>query len=167
MKTIHTNRLLLRKVTLEDAPFFLRLLNDPSWIEFIGDRNVQTIEDAKEIINNKYLVSYKENGYGSYLVVEKSTQKPIGLCGLYKRIDLEFPDIGFAFLHKSQGKGYGFESSKVVLSHALNDLSFKKILAFTLQDNLASIRLLEKLGFLRKGIYQPKGDPEVLLLFET
>jgi len=164
--SIQTHRLLLRKVTIKDAPFFLELLNDPSWIQFIGDRNVNTIEDAEKIISNKYLASYAENGFGSYLVIEKSTQKSIGLCGLYKRVDLQYPDIGFAFLSDCQGKGYGFESAKTILEDALNELSFEKILAFTLEDNVASIKLLEKLGLHRAGVYQPAGDDEVLLLFE-
>lgn len=164
--SIETQRLVLRKVSEADAPFFLELLNDPTWIEFIGDRKVHTVQDAEKFIRDKYLVSYTENGYGSFLVSEQSSQKPIGLCGLYKRADLEFPDIGFAFLQEYQNKGYGFESAKAVLDHALQDLSLDKILAFTVPTNKASIQLIEKLGLKLNGTYQPAGDDEVLLLFE-
>ena len=165
MKTLYTQRLFLRKVTVTDAPFFVEILNEPSWIQYIGDRNIKSVAAAETFIEEKYLASYKTNGFGSYLVLEKETNLPIGLCGLYQRADLDFPDIGFAFLEDYQGKGYGFESAHAVLIHALQDLNFKTVLGFTVSENKASIQLLQKLGLQQTGTYQPEGGDEVLLLF--
>jgi [ribosomal protein S5]-alanine N-acetyltransferase len=93
---IETERLILRKFTVEDAPFILELLNTPSWLRFIGDRNVRNVEDAKQFLLNRYMKSYETHGFGFYAVIEKSTQKSVGMCGLVKRDTLEDVDIGFA-----------------------------------------------------------------------
>lgn len=160
-----TERLIIREIKTSDAPFFLELFNSKGWIEFIGDRNIKSIKDAEIVLKEKYLSSYVDNGFGSYLVLEKETQKPIGTCGVYKRLDLDHPDLGFAFLDNQVGKGYGIESSKAVLEYVTSNFSLQELYAFTLRTNPRSIHLLEKLGFKENGTYKPEGDDETLLLF--
>jgi len=164
--TLETERLLLRKIEVTDAPFFYELFNSEGWLQYIGDRNIQTLADAEKQIVEKYIPSYKKNGHGSYIVIEKSSGLSIGSCGIYKRDNLDYPDIGFAFLPQFVGKGFGFESSKAVLKDAKETLNFSKVLAFTVPYNTASIKLLEKLGLKNAGDYFFEGDPEPLLLFE-
>ena len=98
METFETSRLLLRKISPMHASFYLELLNSKGWLKYIGDRNVGTEEEAATYIIEKYLPSFEKNGFGSYTVFLKETDQPIGSCGLYKREELDNPDIGFAFL---------------------------------------------------------------------
>jgi len=146
MNLIETERLSLRELTANDAAFMYKLMNDPSWLRFIGDRNIKTIDDAKAYISNKLIPSYKEFGFGFYLTKIRKEETPVGICGLIKRPTLEYVDVGFAFMPDYRGKGYGFESASAVLEYAKNELGINYIVAITDLDNVRSIKLLEKLG---------------------
>jgi ribosomal-protein-alanine N-acetyltransferase len=139
-------RLVIRLIEEDDAPFILELLNDPSFIRNIGDRNVRTLDDAREYIRKGPLASYERHGFGLWLVELKGEGTPIGICGLLKRDLLDAPDIGFAYLPAFQSKGYGYEAARAVLDHARNALGLSRILAIVNADNGPSARLLEKLG---------------------
>lgn len=102
---IQTERLILRQLTPADAPFILQLLNEPSWLQFIGDRGVRTLAEAEQYIINGPIAMYVEYGFGLYVVEQKENPQPMGLCGLIKRPLLEDVDIGFAFLPAFWGKG--------------------------------------------------------------
>lgn len=167
LQKLTSERLLLRAIKVGDAPFFFKLFNSEGWLTYIGDRNITTIADAEKQILEKYIPSYTTNGYGSYLVEEKASGNPVGTCGIYKRANLDHPDIGFAFLPQYTGKGYGYESANAVMVHAREHLKLKTILAFTIPQNVASIGLLEKLGLQNKGNYFYEDDPKPLLLFST
>ena len=154
MKILETERLILRHVEKSDGEFMLDLLNQPSFIKYIGDRNVRTVEQAEEFIETRYQKSYEDNGYGLYLVELKPTVhspqsaiKAIGICGFVKRDNLPNSDIGFAFLPEFEGKGYAFESAEAVLKWGEKALNLRRVLAITIINNKSSIRLLEKLGF--------------------
>lgn len=167
MKKLETERLSLRMITTKDAPFMLALFNSPGWLKYIGDRNVHTEAEAEAYIKKFYLTSYTENGYGSYAVVLKDCNTTIGSCGVYKRPNLDNPDIGFAFLPDYLGKGYGYEAANAVMEYARKELGMKTILGFTVEYNQPSIKLLEKLGLSKMGTYTFENDPEELLLFST
>ena len=167
MKLLETERLQLQKITLADAPFYVKLFNSEGWLKYIGDRNVHTIADAEAYIEKNYLSSYEKHGYGSYTVQLKGTGETIGACGLYKRENLDDPDIGFAFLGKYLGKGYGFEAASAVVNYAQTTLGIKKLLGFTMENNVASIVLLQKLGLQKRGTYRFENDKEELLLFSN
>jgi ribosomal-protein-alanine N-acetyltransferase len=102
MEILQTRRLTLSEATLSDIPLIFKLLNSPNWLEFIGDRNIRTLEDAEKYIQNSLIKSYRENGFGLWKVELKSDKTPIGLCGLLKREMLDFPDLGFAILPITQ-----------------------------------------------------------------
>ena len=162
---LETERLTLRRLYIEDAGFILKLLNSPGWLEFIGDRNVKTIAAAEAYILSGPVKSYEENGFGLSLVSLKDGGNPIGACGLLKRDYLDHPDIGFAFLTEYMGQGYGYESAKAIMEYAKKELNLKNILAFTVPNNIASIKLLEKLGFRFDKTFNMPGEDEELLLF--
>lgn len=145
-RVLETERLVLRRLSLDDAPFILGLLNDPSFLRYIGDKGVRTLDDARSYISEGPVDSYRRNGFGLYLTELKGTSVPIGICGLVKRDALEHPDIGFALLPRFWRKGYAFESASAVLAHALDVLKLGRILAIASPDNLASIQVLTKLG---------------------
>lgn len=147
MILLETERLIIREITLEDAPFFFKLVNDPSWIQFIGDRKVKTIKDAENYISTKMIASYLKHGFGFYLVVTKNGKLPIGITGLVDRDGLEYIDVGFAFLPGFRGKGFAYESTKAILEYAKKELNINPIVAVTDIENVKSSNLLEKLGF--------------------
>ena len=144
---IETSRLRLRELSLDDAEFILRLLNEPSFIQNIGDRGVRTLDDARTYIANGPIASYEKHGFGLLLVELKEKPMPIGICGLLKRDVLPEPDIGYALLPEFWSKGYAHESAAAVIEHARNVLRLNRILAVVNPDNASSIRLLEKMGF--------------------
>ena len=162
---LETSRLLLRKFTKDDAPFMLRLLNEPTWLQYIGDRNVHTEEEARKYLENGAIKSYGERGYGFYAVIHKETQQTVGTCGFVKRDFLDHPDFGIAFLPEYTGQGYAFEVTAAAMDFAEQMLQLKKVEAITTPDNTRSIQLLVKLGFrFEKSIFV---DNEELFLFNT
>ncbi len=165
MIVAETERLLISKFSLDDAPFFLKLVNTPNWIKYIGDRNLKTVEDAENYLTNGTLKSYKEHGFGFYKLQEKQQHKTIGTCGLIKREQLNDVDLGFAFLPGFEGKGFGYEASKAVLKLAKEEFGLKKLAAITLPTNTNSKKLLKKLGFTYEKRVKPFEDDEELLLF--
>ena len=166
-KAIHeTDRLIIREMTRADAPFLLRLLNEPGWIEHIGDRGVRTETDAVRYAEDGPMRSYAEHGFGLCLVIEKQTGDPVGICGLVVRAGLDAPDLGFAFLAAASGRGLATEAGRVVLDHAHAERGFPSILAITSPGNAASIRVLEKLGFTGAGSVRLSEDAAPSSLFE-
>ncbi|NRF94092.1 GNAT family N-acetyltransferase [Paenibacillus frigoriresistens] len=165
MKVLETERLILRHQTIEDAAFILELLNDPSWIQYIGDRGVRTIDNARDYILKGALDMYSRLGFGFYLTELKDGGIPIGICGLVKRDFLEDVDVGFAFLPKFWGKGYAFEAASAVMCYAQSVLGLKRIVAITSEDNQASAKLLEKLGLHFESMIRYAGTDEQVSLF--
>jgi [ribosomal protein S5]-alanine N-acetyltransferase len=162
---IETERLILRKFTVDDASFILGLLNTPSWLRFIGDRNVHSVEEAKQFLLKGYLKSYETHGFGFYVTVEKSTQNPIGMCGLVKRDSLEDVDIGFAFMPEFMGKGYGFEAASATLKYAKIVLKLEKVIAIVDPENVVSIALIKKIGLQFERMVRLSADDIELMLF--
>lgn len=146
MKILETDRLTLRRISVDDAEFILKLLNDPAFLRFIGDKQVRTLDDARNYVLSGPMASYERFGFGLFLVELKESSMPIGICGLLKRDTLEDVDIGFAFLPDFCGQGYGFESAGATMVYGRDVLGLKRIVAITSPDNEASIALLEKLG---------------------
>lgn len=142
-----TERLILRKLDLEDDAFIVILLNTPQWLQYIGDRNVHSLADARAYLLKGPMASYDKNGFGLSLVALKDTGTPIGMCGLLRRDTLDAPDIGFAFLPEYAGKGYGYEIASSLITYARKTWNLNRILAITLPDNLRSLQLLKKMGF--------------------
>jgi len=164
MTVLETDRLTLRHLTLEDAEFILQLLNEPSFLHFIGDRGVRNVDDARNYILQGPIASYERFGFGLYLTEVTATRAPIGICGLLKRESLEDADIGFAFLPPFWRQGYAFESAAAVITYGKDVLGKNRVLAITSLDNDASIKLLEKLGFRFERVTQLSEDaPEVKL----
>jgi RimJ/RimL family protein N-acetyltransferase len=162
---LETDRLILRRLCAEDAEFILGLLNEPSFLRFIGDKGVRTLDDARGYIAKGPVASYDRYGFGLYLAELKDSAEPIGICGLLKRDSLEDVDIGFAFRPQYWGNGYALESASAVLAYGRGRLGLKRIVAVASPDNAGSIRLLEKLGLRVSGMVRLSEDgPEVTLL---
>jgi len=164
MKVLETERLVLRRMSAEDAEFMLGLLNEPSWLRYIGDRGVRTVEDARAYILKGPVDMYSRLGFGLYVAELKEAGVPIGICGLVKRDFLEDVDIGFALLPGFWGQGYAHEAAAAVMEHGKSTLGLKRIVAITNPDNRSSIRLLEKLGLRFDRMIRTTADgPEIRL----
>ncbi len=164
MKVLETDRLILRQQSIEDAAFILELMNDPSWIQYIGDRGLRTLEDARKQILDGPIAMYDRLGYGFYITELKDGSIPIGICGLVKRDFLEDPDVGYAYLPAFWGKGYAYEAASAVMDYAKSVLGLNRIVAITSEDNHASAKLLEKLGLhYERMIRYANTDEEVRL----
>lgn len=161
---LETNRLALRRFSTGDAPFVLELLNDASFLRFIGDRGVRTVEAARNYLLQGPLDSYERHGYGLYLAELKARRIPIGMCGLLKRPFLDDPDIGFAFMPAFRSQGYAFEAAAAVLAYARQSLNLGRVVAVVSPGNERSIRLLGRLGMTIDHVMQwPDGGAEVEL----
>ena len=165
MTVLGTERLILREFTVEDAEFILALLNEPSFLRYIGDKKVRELEDARQYILNGPVASYERNGFGLYLVELRESHTPMGMCGLIQREELPDPDIGFAFLPEFWSKGFAFEAATAVLQDARERLRLERILAITSLDNEASIGLLQRLGFTFEREIKLAADREPVKLF--
>lgn len=165
MKILETERLLLREIDETDAEFILELLNEPGWIQNIGDRGVRTVDAARQYIADKLAASYEKNGFGLYLVELKETGASAGMCGLVKRDSLEDVDIGFAFLERFWSRGYAFESASAIMDYARDTVGLKRVVAIVSPDNRGSIKVLEKIGMHFEKMIKMPGDDEEIKFF--
>jgi RimJ/RimL family protein N-acetyltransferase len=154
---LETPRLALRLIEAGDAPFILRLLNEPSFLRFIGDRGVRTLDDARAYIENGPVASYARHGLGLWLA-QLRDGTAIGMCGLLKRDNLDDIDIGFAYLPAFWGQGYAYEAAAAVMDHGRRVLGIPRIVAIVSPDNAGSIRLLEKIGLVYERRIDFNGD---------
>ena len=164
--TFESDRLIIKPTGLDDAGMYLKIMNTPNWLKYIGDRQVNNLEDAENYIATKVRPQFDKMGYGSYTLLLKSTGEKIGMCGVYDRPGREHPDLGYAIDERHEGKGYATESSARVIRYAFSELGLNRLQAFTTTDHVASIRVLEKNGFSFLSNFFLEGDPEELALFE-
>ena len=159
-----TARLTLREFTLGDDRFIVRLLNDPSFIDNIGDKGVRTLDDAREYLRDGPLASYAEHGFGLWCVTRTADAEPLGMCGLLQREFLDRPDIGYALLPEHTGHGYATEACSAVVEFAGKHLNLSRIYAYVGAANEPSIKLLDKLRFQHeRAMSLPEGGDEVIL----
>ncbi len=148
---LRTARLSLRPFTLEDGPFILRLLNEPSFIQNIADKGVRTLEQAEDYLRQGPMASHAQHGHGLCRVGLRGSDLPIGMCGLIRRDYLPGIDLGYAFLPEHTGQGYALEASRATVDWASETLRLTRLLAIVNPDNLRSLSLLAKLGFHPEG----------------
>ncbi|HEX5004383.1 MAG TPA: GNAT family N-acetyltransferase [Gemmatimonadales bacterium] len=164
---LKTPRLALRELddgNDADADFILGLLNEPSFLEFIGDRGVRNTDDARAYIRNGPLASYAAHGFGLWLVTRTSDAAPIGICGLLRRETLPDPDLGFAYRPAYWRQGYAEEAGRAVVAHGRTAFGLTRILAVTVPGNRGSIRVLEKIGFQFERLIPWPGDASEIQL---
>lgn len=148
MIVVETERLILREAKTSDAAFVLTLLNSPSFIENIGDRGVRTEAEAAAYIEERMVASYRDNGFGMWLALEKAGGRPVGMAGLVRRDGLDVPDVGYAFLPEAWGRGYAQEAARAAMAHGRKALGMDALAAITTPENEASMAVLRKVGFV-------------------
>jgi [ribosomal protein S5]-alanine N-acetyltransferase len=155
---IDTSRLCLRWLGVEDAAFIQRLLNDPGWLRFIGDRGIDNLDDARKYIEEGPSAMYRQYGFGLNRVALNRSDRPIGICGLLRREQLADADLGYAFLPEFRHRGYAYEAACAVLQHGFTELEQKRIAAIASADNEASLRLLDRLGFRYQRPFEAEAE---------
>ena len=167
MTVLETERLSLRLLAGDDAPFILELVNDPDWLRFIGDRGVRSLDDARAYILNGPVASYAWHGFGLYLVELRDGGGPVGMCGLLRRDWLDDVDVGFAFLPRFRGMGLAHEAARATLEYGTGALGLSRIAAIVSPENAGSIRLLEKLGMSFQRMALPPGSEQEVCVYAT
>jgi RimJ/RimL family protein N-acetyltransferase len=165
LNVTESERLRVRWLDAGDSAFILELVNEPSWIRYIGEKGVKTLQDARAYIENGPGAMYKRVGFGLYMVELKETGEAVGICGLIKREGLKDVDLGFAFLPRFWRNGYAFESATAVMRYGTEVLGLRRVVAILSPDNDRSGRLLEKLGFRFEGMVELRPDDEELKLY--
>jgi ribosomal-protein-alanine N-acetyltransferase len=160
---LETPRLALRKLSFDDAPFIVELVNEPGWLRFIGDKGVKNLEDARNYLRQGPMASYERFGFGLYAVSLREAGTLLGMCGLLKRDTLPDVDIGFAFLRRYYGRGYAREAAAAMIVHARQQLGLKRILAITTVDNQRSAKVLETIGMRFESMVKSAGEPDLRL----
>jgi RimJ/RimL family protein N-acetyltransferase len=164
LAVLQTARLTLRRLSTDDGPFVLELLNDPAFLRYVGDRGVKTVEAAREYIIKGPMVSYARHGFGLYLVELTQTGEPLGMCGLVKRESLPDVDIGFAFLPRHRSQGYAAEAAAAVLAHGREELGLRRIVAIVDPRNERSSNVLQKIGLrFERMVRLSRDEPEIEL----
>lgn len=167
VEVLRTERLILRHLSEEDAPFILELLNTPGFIENIGDRGVRDLDGARRYVSEGPGASYQKYGYGLWLAALKDTGEPLGICGLVKREGLEDADIGYAFVERAWGRGYAREGAAATLDYARDVIGLSKVVAITAPTNTASIAVLERIGMKPAGFILVAGYDTESAYFTT
>ncbi|QHI37982.1 hypothetical protein IMCC3317_33650 [Kordia antarctica] len=165
-KNFETERLFIKPTSVEDAEFIFELINSPKWIENIGDRNIRSVEAAKDYIVTKMRPQLERLGFSNYTLTRKIDNVKIGTCGLYDREGLEGIDIGFAFLPEYERKGFAFEAANKIKNVAFNEFGVNAISAITSKNNTSSQKLLEKLGLKLTGTTKLPNETEELLVYK-
>lgn len=157
MHILDTERLSLREFTPLDAPFLLRLVNQPGWIRNINDPGVRSVDDALAWAAGRLFKAYREQGHGFWAMERRDDGTLLGMCGLFKRPALPEPDLGYALLAEHEGRGYALEAARACVGHARDAFGWTKLMAITALDNPGSVALLGKLGFVEEGQQQLEG----------
>jgi len=163
MTILETDRLSLRPLAPEDAPFIYELFNDPDWLKYIGDRGIHTLQDAANYIQNGPMKMMAQHGVALHLVELKGEGLAVGICGLIKRDTLPDIDLGYAFLPAYRGQGYAYEISRAVLQYGQEIFGLKRVVAIIDPKNQRSAHLLEKLGFAYESTFPLGGDPNLVV----
>lgn len=161
---VETERLLLREILPSDARAMLDLDSNPNVLQYIGIQPITDLEECKKTI--RFIRDqYERNGIGRWAVVLKDTMECIGWSGL-KFVDemsinsqRNFYDLGYRYIEKYWGKGYGFEAANAVLHYGFESLNLPKISAFLDSQNKASRRILEKCGLQFIESFDYEGTP--------
>ncbi|AWK06040.1 N-acetyltransferase [Flavobacterium crocinum] len=161
---LQTNRLILRELTIEDSGFFYELNLNPNVIRYTGDRKFDSIKDARFFLENYN--DYKLNGYGRWAVIDKTTKDFLGWCGLKYTKERDETDIGFRFFEQYWNKGYATESAKACLQYGFEKLKLEFVVGKVRTENMASIKVLEKLGLTYKKEFDFDGQKGLIYQIE-
>jgi len=157
MKTIgHTDRLLLRETSADDAQIIYELNSDPEVIQYTGDPPFKSVAEASVFLDN--YDHYQKYGRGRWAIVDKATGEILGWCGLKYHANTGETDLGFRLFKKYWGKGYATEASHLALQYGFRRLGLDSIIARAVKENKASIKVMNKLGLVFEQDFDDHGS---------
>ena len=165
MQAVETARLRLRMSTPQDAAFIQRLYSSEDFLRYIGDKEISDVDKAVEYIENNILKMHQEKGVCLLMVEIKDSSTPIGVCGLIKRDTLESHDIGYGFVPEVYGQGFALEAAQAIIEQAKQNADIDHLVAITTSDNIRSIALLTKLGFVFERVEEAINESVNLNLY--
>ncbi len=165
-REFESERLFIRPTLEQDAELIYKLMNTPKFIKYVGDRKLNSIEDAEKYIKDKMIPQLNTHGYSNYSLITKSDGTKVGTCGLYDRDGIDGIDIGFGLLTQYEGLGYAYEAASRLMKAAIEEFEIEEIKAITSKENTSSQQLLEKLGLEIAGTTTLPNDNEELLFYK-
>jgi len=162
---LETERLSLSRLTLDDAELVLAVWNDPTYIRYVADRGIRTVDAARAALEEGALKQFSDYGYGPFRVAMINDDTPIGVCGLFRREGLDEPDLGFSILPKYWRRGYAYEAARAVVSYAETEIQLTRLTAVVSPNNGASVALIEKLGLQFERMLRLPGDDDEVAIY--
>jgi len=148
MILIETARLQMREFTPDDLDAVYEFAANSDVSKYTGDAGrVKNRDDAATIIKDVWMADYAQYGYGRYALIHKSDNKVIGFCGVKFEKKLNGTDLGYRLLPGYWGKGLAFEAATAMMDYAQKELGLTRILADAVDENVASNKILVRLGF--------------------
>ena len=155
---IETPRLLIRPFTAGDASLIQALNSEPAVLQYIPEPVIDSEEKALEILTTIILPQYHRK-LGRWAVVVKDNNQFIGWCGLKWLEPSGEIDLGYRYLPAAWGKGYATEAAARLLTYGFEQLGLPKIIAHAHRENVASQKVLEKIGMTLVGEGMEDGVP--------
>lgn len=149
---IVTERLILRRYGHDDIPDVLGLASHPSFAWLISENIPATEEDIRKYIDLQISYQPFEKDKVFELAAErKEDGKVIGLMGMIRR-DHRQGEIGWGLGVEYRGQGYATEAARALMDYGFHSLGLYRIHADTNSDNLASWRIMERIGMRREAL---------------
>jgi RimJ/RimL family protein N-acetyltransferase len=149
---LHTQRLVLRRFTADDLDAIGAVFGDPEVMRYVGSRRAPwTSEEVGDALD-RVEAHWREHGFGPLAVIEAAAGVVVGECGL--QLLEEGPDIELAYTlaRGVWGRGYATEAAAAALKWGFGVLDLARIVGVTYPENVASQRVLEKVGMRRLGL---------------
>lgn len=159
---IHTARCILRELQPSDAPGMFELDTDPLVHRYLGNQPISTMEQAADVIAFVRR-QYVENGIGRWALIQRDSGAFMGWCGLKLNTEpmnghVNYYDLGYRLIPRFWGQGYASESGAAALAYGFSRLNPQTIYAAAHIDNVASNRVLTKLGFSQSGSFHYENE---------
>ncbi|TAE57791.1 MAG: N-acetyltransferase [Oscillatoriales cyanobacterium] len=150
--TIETERLLLRKITLNDASDMFEYASNPEVSEYTMWSTHTSIEDTKYFLKSLTKM-YKRKELVDWGIVHKAEKKFIGTCGYVEwSMTHSRAEIGYALSARYWREGYMSEAVNAIIEFGFREMLLNRIVGRCEVNNIASARVMEKVGMQLEGI---------------
>ena len=147
---IETSRLILRPFTMSDVDSAYEMNLDEHVSAYTGDGGVVSLDETRRRIMEDVLGDYQKHGFGRLAAEIKGKSTFIGFAGLKYLEDLDEVDLGYRFMTRYWGQGIATEAGEACIDFGFNTLGLQRIVAMVFPQNIGSVRVLEKLGFVHE-----------------
>ncbi len=154
---IATERMILRRFSVDDAGDFLDLNSDPEVVRYAEKTVMKSLDEARRALLDAPLKDYDRYGYGRLAVILKADEELVGFCGMKFLPELGLNELGYRLKKKCWGRGLATEAAAATLGYARSTLGLDYVIALIVEGNSASVRVVEKLGMSHNGMEKYMG----------